>query len=429
MVQKIVCLVGNERIERSIKAFWREKDNLLLLQAFDAIRQRMNEDGHFLIPVDSQIQTTFQKVTHGEQNVEGFLPVFTTMTKVKDGPQCDVTTQHIAIVLETVLSDDSAVGIIVNPWSESLFLSKAAICQILEDNIKMGDGRRIIVQKADKETELHIVSNLQELESYYEHALAATNHDSDVDLPAFCVDDTEPEIAAYHTARFLFDWLDASPKRDTTIVLRCANQEQLEWYDSAVSTVNAERAALRFQLEEMRDKREVARSTDWDCKPMPQRNLNLCIERSLSNVDIEVLRYVNIPKAQEDKWFWYVDENDILYAHRSWSGNCIFKVFLSDYVRSAGELLRVTINNDEKQCEWAELDDAIEELQYLLNWWTQLDYDYRGEWLDERRRAKVEYRNEEYPRAFQFYYGVPIDAVESDDCFEHFVEPEGYGKY
>lgn len=89
----------------------------------------------------------------------------------------------------------------------------------------------------------------------------------------------------------------------------------------------------------------------------------------------------------------------------------------------------MTINNDEKQCVWAEMDDAIEELQYLLNWWTQLDYDYRGEWLDERRRAKVEYRNEEYPRAFQFYYGVPIDAVESDDCFEHLVEPEGYGKY
>jgi len=84
----------------------------------------------------------------------------------------------------------------------------------------------------------------------------------------------------------------------------------------------------------------------------------------------------------EDKWFWYF-ENDTLYAHRSWTGYCIYSIRFNH----STDTHRVTVNRDRKQYSCKSKSDDLKQINRLLDWWVQPDYDYYGEWLDETTNA------------------------------------------
>ena len=83
----------------------------------------------------------------------------------------------------------------------------------------------------------------------------------------------------------------------------------------------------------------------------------------------------------EDKWFWYM-EGDTLYAHRSWTGNCI-------YIVSFGkdDSHTVIANRDPEQYSVTDPDEDRRQLNGLLSWWSRPSYDYYGEWLSETAAA------------------------------------------
>ena len=71
-------------------------------------------------------------------------------------------------------------------------------------------------------------------------------------------------------------------------------------------------------------------------------------------------------------------EGDTLFAHRSWTGICIFRIdFKPDHH------LVVTVNRDPEQYACTDTDDDARTLNKLLDWWTQDSYDYYHEWLAE----------------------------------------------
>ena len=88
-------------------------------------------------------------------------------------------------------------------------------------------------------------------------------------------------------------------------------------------------------------------------------------------------RYGNIPQEMEDKWFWYM-EGSTLWAHRSWTGFCIYQIDFKEDNNHA-----VTVNRDLEQYTCASIEEDIEKLNKLLDWWTDPPYDYYNEWLSE----------------------------------------------
>ena len=126
-----------------------------------------------------------------------------------------------------------------------------------------------------------------------------------------------------------------------------------------------------------KDKDRAARRGDWKALPMPERHETFVLRRLFRDEEMDALRRGNIPQAMEDKWFWYM-EGPTLWAHRSWSGFCIFRIEF----REDGHHL-VTVNRDPEQYRSAGIKEDAETLNKLLDWWTQTPYDHAGEWLSE----------------------------------------------
>ena len=133
--------------------------------------------------------------------------------------------------------------------------------------------------------------------------------------------------------------------------------------------------------EDNKNKAGFARRGDWKTEPMPSRHETFVLHRSFSGDEMDALRRGNIPQAMEDKWFLYM-EGTTLFAHRSWTGYCIYKIDLkenNDHV--------VTVNRDPEQYSCTDAEEDAEALNSLLDHWTRTPYDHYEEWLSETRDA------------------------------------------
>ena len=66
----------------------------------------------------------------------------------------------------------------------------------------------------------------------------------------------------------------------------------------------------------------IATKDDWETTDMPDRHEEFILERIFTDKQMDILRHGNIPQEMEDKWFWYMEGNN-LYAHRSCTGFCV----------------------------------------------------------------------------------------------------------
>ena len=122
---------------------------------------------------------------------------------------------------------------------------------------------------------------------------------------------------------------------------------------------------------------KIAEKSDWKTCEMPKRQETFILHLELTDGQMENLRHGNIPKEMEDKWFWYMEGNT-LYAHRSWTGYCIYRI---DFKPDNHHV--VTANRDPEQFTNTSVEEDKKHIIDLLNWWTQQDYDYYHEWLSE----------------------------------------------
>jgi len=129
--------------------------------------------------------------------------------------------------------------------------------------------------------------------------------------------------------------------------------------------------------EESKNKKRVACRSDWKTEPMPGKHEVFVLERAFSDEEMEALRRGNIPEVMEDKWFWYM-EGQTLWAHRSWTGHCIYRIDFREDNKHV-----VTVNRDPEQYRCTSIKEDLESLNNLLDWWTQTPYDHYNEWLSE----------------------------------------------
>ena len=151
-----------------------------------------------------------------------------------------------------------------------------------------------------------------------------------------------------------------------------------------------------MSLENMeRDVITFAKKSDWGTKPMPDKHTKFKLERSFTEEQMNNLMKGNIPKQMEDKWFWYYEDGK-LYAHRSWTGICIYII---EFNNDTG-VHTVIANRNSEEYGITGIDEDLEHLNTLLNWWTQPQYDFYNEWLSEtlitiKKQANNETDNEE----------------------------------
>ncbi|MBQ1508344.1 MAG: hypothetical protein IIZ47_02885 [Erysipelotrichaceae bacterium] len=124
-------------------------------------------------------------------------------------------------------------------------------------------------------------------------------------------------------------------------------------------------------------KKQPARRGDWKTESMPEKHDTFVLDRSFSGEEMNALRYGNIPQGMEDKWFWYM-EGSTLWAHRSWTGYCIYQI---DFKEDGHHL--VTVNRDPEQYGCTSVREDRKSLNKLLDWWTETPYDHCSEWLSE----------------------------------------------
>ena len=126
---------------------------------------------------------------------------------------------------------------------------------------------------------------------------------------------------------------------------------------------------------------KIAEKGDWKTCEMPKQHDTFVLERSFTDSQMKALRHGNIPQEMEDKWFWYM-EGDTLYAHRSWTGHCIYIVEFKPDGRHL-----VTVNRDPEQYKCTDIETDIASVNRLLDWWSKPSYDYYHEWLEETAEA------------------------------------------
>lgn len=69
-----------------------------------------------------------------------------------------------------------------------------------------------------------------------------------------------------------------------------------------------------------------AKRTDWrNILPMPEKKTRLTLDVVIETQRYEKLRWGYIPRAMEDHWFYFMEDN-WLYLHRSWTGFCVFQI-------------------------------------------------------------------------------------------------------
>lgn len=123
---------------------------------------------------------------------------------------------------------------------------------------------------------------------------------------------------------------------------------------------------------------KIAQQTDWDTKPMPERHEEFILKRDMSMAELEILKKGHIPRAMEDKWFWYYQDGK-LYAHRSWTGYCVY-IMEIDFARCEH---KVIVNRDDRQYKEKSIEVDRAKLNELLDWWSQPQYDFYNQWISE----------------------------------------------
>ena len=117
------------------------------------------------------------------------------------------------------------------------------------------------------------------------------------------------------------------------------------------------------KLIEIAPELKIVVKSDWNAHDMPEKHCSFILERVFTPEQMSALHRGHIPQMMEDRWFWYMEGNS-LFAHRSWTGICIYRI---DF--SADNRHKVAVNRDPEQYGCADIDEDKELLNCMLDCW------------------------------------------------------------
>lgn len=159
------------------------------------------------------------------------------------------------------------------------------------------------------------------------------------------------ETAVSTCASFLEEWEARSPGKTLDIVF-------------AVLTASMQKEGNQA-IRKKAPQYATAVRNDWQTSPLPAKTDHFSMTAALTPRQMQILRHGHIPEGMEDKWFRFM-EGDTLYAHRSWTGHCIYELtFLPD------SQIAVTVNRDPEQYTETSSQADADSLVRLLEQWAK----------------------------------------------------------
>ena len=168
-------------------------------------------------------------------------------------------------------------------------------------------------------------------------------------------------------AKAISDWAKENPDYDLRIVFAVLDADRMH----EGKEIFSEYAPNVFMV----------RKKDWQNSEMSKRNEHFEIPVTIPEKKLDILRHGHLPQGMEDKWFWYM-EGDVLHAHRSWTGYCIY---IADF--SEKGKIKVTVNRDPEQYTCTDIEEDKEKFCDLLSRWADIPYDHYSQWLHETAEA------------------------------------------
>ena len=148
---------GNNRIEKAVSEFLEERTQKNLINVLETIRQRMNEKGHFLIPVTIPEDTVkalktkeripleelhFSVRKHSTKEGKTVFVVYTTQGELNKAEKTSMISDSIERFMQITSENADVDGILINPQGNAFFLSKENIKKIFEVDAKIKETLR-----------------------------------------------------------------------------------------------------------------------------------------------------------------------------------------------------------------------------------------------------------------------------------------------
>ena len=130
---KDMFLDGNERIEEAIGRYYSDSSDEHFAAVLEIVRQRMHEDGHFIIPVITDEKDKDRFSLRAIQTTDGkFCYVaFTSYAECEKRQPSEVISHAIDSMLK-IIQDAKADGLIINPWGQPFLLDRNLADRIIK---------------------------------------------------------------------------------------------------------------------------------------------------------------------------------------------------------------------------------------------------------------------------------------------------------
>jgi hypothetical protein len=105
--------------------------------------------------------------------------------------------------------------------------------------------------------------------------------------------------------------------------------------------------------------------TDWKTNSLPIKKITIQLNKTFTSEEIDIIQKGLIPQEMEDKWFIYW-EDDTLFFHRSWTGNCMYIVHFL-FEKDSYIVISADVNRDPDQYSETDNNRDIEMIFYLID--------------------------------------------------------------
>ena len=127
-------LIGNEIIETAIAAFTADPCEDTALAVVRTLQQRMNQDGHLLIPVLlSEGGQSYQLRPLEYDGGAVYMVAFTSEAELEKGGPTNILSHFIDIYFDVVLDFEDAQGLVIKPFGQPFFLQKDLLAAVLTE--------------------------------------------------------------------------------------------------------------------------------------------------------------------------------------------------------------------------------------------------------------------------------------------------------
>lgn len=127
-------LIGNEIIDSAIAAFTAAPGEESALAVVRALQQRMQQDGHLLIPVLlSEGGQSYQLRPLEYDNGAVYMVAFTSEAELEKGGPTNILSHFIDVYFDVVLDFEDAQGLVINPFGQPFFLQKDLLAAVLQE--------------------------------------------------------------------------------------------------------------------------------------------------------------------------------------------------------------------------------------------------------------------------------------------------------